>query len=406
VSVKIQGKGETVVEISHLPTDLRERALRSIEETRVAGRDTRHNRSANLQAIRGLIRGEPHYTFGIEGVQRFSFDAVLDMVASITGCSKDPHVTTGGGYISPNSTLQGLEAAAERIATVARRGGTFLLGTGHPGSVLLYYLDLGELIRRWGGQILEPQRGALVPPNLDLDYLHGVAVTTDRNSLMHTHDSRAGQLMLAGTSGVDLMVADHGYAGAAINAGVPVVTLMDTNDPAVAVAQHLGADVIIIPLDDNRPLSCYRPIVGLIEELGAPFASSAAANGMPALAAARAPVSAVAPVAPAAVAPASADLQVAERLVAERVSSAAALDQLIYSFLQGYHDQFIQTHFAPDEVVRTEAHPALDLVIYKRLHDALRWATIEQLRLAQSPFTSEQIVAYLERSGPATRNGQ
>lgn len=75
--------------------ELREVALRCIEETRVAGRDTRHNRSANLQAIRGLVNGEPHYTFGINGVDRFSFDEVLDAIASITKCSTVPRPKPG-----------------------------------------------------------------------------------------------------------------------------------------------------------------------------------------------------------------------------------------------------------------------------------------------------------------------
>ena len=39
---------------------VRARALRRIEETHVAGRDTRHNRLANLQAIRSVVEGDPH----------------------------------------------------------------------------------------------------------------------------------------------------------------------------------------------------------------------------------------------------------------------------------------------------------------------------------------------------------
>lgn len=376
--------------------ELRETALRVIGETRVAGRDTRHSRSTNLQAIRGLINGEPHYTFGIKGVDRYAFDEALRAIASITKCSADPTMTTGGGYISPNSTLTGLEAAAARIATVARQGGRFLVATGHPGSSLLFFIELAALIRHWGGQVLEPQRGAPVPPNLDLEYIRGVAVTSDRISLMHTHDYRAGEIMIDGVAQVDLVVADHGYVGAAVNAKIPAVTTMDTNDPGMAVAKRMGADLTIIPLDDNRPLSCYPPIVRLIEQFGnllvtstVPLAQPPAAVGTPAPAH---------PVPPLALPDnARARLRVAERVVARRVGSTAALDELIYSFVDSYRDQFLQAHFPPDEIERTEDDPALDLVIFKRLHDALRTSIIERLQLTNSSLTPAEIVSYLEQ---------
>ena len=40
----------------------------------------------------------------------------------------------------------------------------------------------------------------------------------------------------------DLVVADHGFAGEAINRDIPTVAVMDTNDPGLAVAK-LGANV-------------------------------------------------------------------------------------------------------------------------------------------------------------------
>src|SRR5918999_6065186 len=96
---------------------IRERALRRIEETHVAGRDTRHNRLANLQAVRSVVEGDPHYTWDIRGVDRFSFEETLEATAAITGCSSDPSVTSGGGYISPAAPPRGREAAAGSIAT-------------------------------------------------------------------------------------------------------------------------------------------------------------------------------------------------------------------------------------------------------------------------------------------------
>jgi hypothetical protein len=249
------------------PAAWRAAALRRIEAANVAGHDTHHSRAMNLEAIRGLLHGDPTYTLGIDTVEHVAFKDALDAVASATGSSPDPDLTTGGSYIAPASTLQGLEQAARRIADVARRGGRFLVATGHPGSLLLFYVEIARIIRGRGGKVVEPARGVWVPPNLTLDYVAGVAVVTDGRGLPHTHDYRAMELMLEDAESIDLVVGDHGYTGAAINAGIPVVTVLDTNDPVPALAHHLGADVTIIPADDNLPPSSYLPLAELIRDL-------------------------------------------------------------------------------------------------------------------------------------------
>jgi hypothetical protein len=353
---------------------IRERALRRIEETHVAGRDTRHNRLANLQAIRSVVEGDPHYTWDIRGVERFSFEEILEAIAAITGCSRDPAVTSGGGYISPAATLSGLEEAAGAIATTARRRGRFLLGTGHPGSLLLYYIRLANLIRSWGGTVLEPALGVQVPPKLDLAYVEGVAVTTDRASVPHSHSHDAMDQMLADAGHVDLVVADHGYASGAIAAGVPVVAVMDTNDPALALAQRLGADLIIIPMDDNRPPATYLPIIETIREFGEHQILGQDE-------------------------PLSLDrerLRAAERYVAERIGPTEGVDELVTGLLEGFHDQLLQVGLTPDEHNRLGSDPYLELAVDRCLHDALHGAVQRRLRVAQPDFDDEQIATYLD----------
>lgn len=249
------------------PPSWRAAALRRIEATNVAGPDTQHSRGMNSEAIHGQLRGSPDSILGIARFERIPFKDVLNAQASVTGYSPSPTVTTGGGYIAPASTLQGLEDAARRIDDVARGGGRFLVATGHPGSLLLFCVELVRHIRSRGGDVLEPARGLWVPPNLTLDYVAGVAVTTDGRSLPHTHDYRAMELLLEDTKSVDLVIADHGYAGAAINADIPVVTVLDPGDPVPAVARRLGADVTIIPADDSLPPSAYLPLIELMREL-------------------------------------------------------------------------------------------------------------------------------------------
>ncbi len=65
------------------------------------------------------------------------------------------------------------------------------------------------------------------------------------------------QSILREAGAADLVVADHGFAGAAVAAGIPTVAIMDTNDPALAVVAGRGADLTVVPMDDNRPLNSY-----------------------------------------------------------------------------------------------------------------------------------------------------
>jgi hypothetical protein len=363
---------------------LRETARKRIEECRLAGQDTRHNRAANLQAVQHVVDHDSHYTWDIRGVDDFSFDEILGTISGITGCSSDPTVTAGGGYISPNATLKALEAASGKIAAVAKRGGSFLLGTGHPGSLLFFYIELARLIREWGGQVRQPAIGENVPPNQELGYIDGVAVTTDRASLMHSHGHRAMDVMIEQASRVDLVIADHGYAGAAINAGIPVIAVMDTNDPALAMAHRLGADVLIVPMDDNRPLGAYLPVIETIRNFGEHFEPEL--RDRPAGEPEREPAQ-----------DADERLNEAEAAVAQRFPAQDGLDELVQGFLQSFRDQLVQSGKETGDQDEAEPDPVCDLVLYARVHDAVH-RSIERLTRVSCPdLDQQQIAGYLDR---------
>ncbi len=42
------------------------------------------------------------------------------------------------------------------------------------------------------------------------------------------------------------------FAGAAINRGIKTIAIHDVDDPGIAVAAHLGCDVLAIPMTDNQ----------------------------------------------------------------------------------------------------------------------------------------------------------
>ena len=69
---------------------------------------------------------------------------------------------------------------------------------------------------------------------------------------------------------VDLVVADHGFAGAAVASGIPTVAIMDTNDPALAVVARRGADLTVVPMDDNRPQNSYSVALEVLKQNSGP----------------------------------------------------------------------------------------------------------------------------------------
>jgi hypothetical protein len=93
-----------------------------------------------------------------------------------------------------------------------------------------------------------------------------VGALGDGASLFHTHSADPMRDVLRELGTVDLVVADHGFAGSAIASGIPTVAIMDTNDPALAVAARRGADLTVIPMDDNRPQNSYVAALEVLKE--------------------------------------------------------------------------------------------------------------------------------------------
>jgi len=57
----------------------------------------------------------------------------------------------------------------------------------------------------------------------------------------------------------DLVFADHGFAGAAIEAGVDTISIADVNDPAPIVAKWQGRTDLVVVMDDNVQPEDYWP---------------------------------------------------------------------------------------------------------------------------------------------------
>jgi hypothetical protein len=159
------------------------------------------------------------------------------------------------------------EAAGERLARAAERAERVVLATGHPAGLSVLYMAVGEILERHGAKLLTPLNGhewnepaATWPArrHRQIRYFRGVAVLTDRASPMHSHSPVAMEKML-GEVTPDLVFADHGFAGAAIERDVETIAIADVNDLAPIVAKAQGRTELVIVMDDNVQPESYWP---------------------------------------------------------------------------------------------------------------------------------------------------
>ena len=232
----------------------------------VVGTNTSHGAENNLHKIDLLTEFDASTTFGMKDLLfGVGSEEAYEAVAHHLGYPPDAEETPGRGSIDPSRTAASLLEAGGRIQATARAGGRIVFGTGHPGALLVYYLGLARWVEGLGGEALVMESQGREEQDVPLDWAGPVAVMGDGASLLHTHDPTLMQHVLRQVGAVDLVVADHGFAGAAVAAGIPVVAIMDTNDPALAVVAQRGVDIQVIPMDDNRPLNFYAATLEVLK---------------------------------------------------------------------------------------------------------------------------------------------
>lgn len=231
----------------------------------ITGAHQSHSRRSTLGKIQPLLDGDPDKTFGLSGMDKHGPSDVLGFMAKLTGCLGDIDCIDFDDYIDPELTLAGIGAAAERLRDHARAGGTLLVATGHPTGMLEHHMRVVDAFAAAGGKIVRPREGEQIPDphkpkrEFEVRYTGGVGCLADWGQLKHTHLSYPMEALLEERPWPEMVFADHGFAGAAIERGIPTVAVMDINDHALAVAWAEGKDVTIVPLDDNRPPRLYEP---------------------------------------------------------------------------------------------------------------------------------------------------
>jgi hypothetical protein len=221
-----------------------------------------------LDNVRGnilmLIEGDPDKQFGLSELPGgMDLDEILDLVAAEAGEAIDHDGRYGPVHIAPEPILAACETTGERLARASRAGESIALATGHPVGLALFYHAVDLLLGGQGAAVPTAARGARwrddrLPHDWFVDYYGGVAMLTDGVEPRHTHRPDAMRRILD-EARPDLVLADHGFAGAAIEAGVETISIADVNDPALIVAKAQGRTEIVIVMDDHVDPAAYWP---------------------------------------------------------------------------------------------------------------------------------------------------
>ena len=232
-------------------------------EAGIAGPEVSHGLDNVLGNIRLLHDGDLDKQFGMSGLQSFDPDAVLMLVGRAAGFEPDGAARTGPVPVNPELVLDACTAVGDRLARAVYRGERAVLATGHPVGLAHLYIEVGRLLRAGGVQMITPADGTMWTESerhhpWQIRYLDHVAILTDTASARHTHQGDAMERMLA-VERPDLVFADHGFAGAAIERGIETLSIADVNDPALVVAQAQGRTETVIVMDDNLAPQDYWP---------------------------------------------------------------------------------------------------------------------------------------------------
>lgn len=219
-----------------------------------------------------LASGDPSVLFGLPSLLPTTVEEVLDALTQLgTWDFANPNGSRGRSWVSPEGFVGRAEAASDRLRVACERGERVFFGTGHPTGPLEMYVRLADSLRDRGANIVRVAEGDAYERyagGAQIRYICDVAAVSMGGDLAHTHSARPMEYLLGSGLSCDLVVGDHGFAGAALTEGIEAVAVVDTNDPALALAWARGMPVWPLLCDDNRPPGSYAPLTRfLIERL-------------------------------------------------------------------------------------------------------------------------------------------
>ncbi|WP_309130216.1 phosphatase [Brevibacterium sp.] len=247
----------------------RSQLARALESARITG-EVATPRENNLAHIHRFLAQERQFDFGVDLTREWDYQSVFALMVDRAGLRPEADYSDGVDTISTDRCLDALEALATAVGDVARAGGTILFATGHPAGMLPVHMAIAAAAEDNGARIIG-QDSVIPVPAIGGDcreinrvwiwHLHGGTPHTHLAEPMHT---LLDDLDRRGGPAPDLVVADHGWAGAAASRGLRTYGYADCNDPALFVAEAQGQIEATVPLDDDVAPYLYQPMIGFV----------------------------------------------------------------------------------------------------------------------------------------------
>lgn len=230
-------------------------------------------RENNLSHIERFLAQERQFDFGVELAREWSEDEVFDLMVDRVGISGDRGFVEGVDTIAADKCLDALDRVRSVLRETVEARGSILFATGHPAGLLPVHQEVAAWAESRGATITGLRVDACsdpvwvgAPVGGDVRRMGRVHVWHQHGGLPHTHFAEPMHALLAalreeGAAAPDLVVADHGWAGAAGTAGIRTVGYADCNDPALFVAEAQGQVEVAVPLDDNVLPQFYDSLI-------------------------------------------------------------------------------------------------------------------------------------------------
>lgn len=230
-------------------------------------------REANLHNIHDFLASSEHQYMGITPAADDTWESVFALMVAKVGINPNRDHLEGQDTISATLCVEALERYGRIFGEVVRARGRILFATAHPAAMPAVYGPLAAAARAAGAEVLSIDGG--IPWDTgDVRTVGEIVMVEQYGGLRHTHRPEPMHLALDQLEAAhradataplpDLIVTDHGMAGAAGTRGYRVIAVGDCNDPAVFVGEAQGLIEVVVPLDDNVPPQAYEPMTRFV----------------------------------------------------------------------------------------------------------------------------------------------
>jgi hypothetical protein len=236
---------------------------RRLLDAKVTGPHLRLGREAVRAGMRALVAGDRRARLGCDDLEGATMDEVGAALRKTHGWDPD----SPRAAIDPDATVAALRVAGDRLHAAATSGARIAVATSRPASLLgLAQWVAGEMAAA-GAPVLTSTTASIDGRGRrELWWVGDVAVVTDGHALLAHDGVPGGDDWLFAVGRPDLVVADRGFAGAALRAGVEVVAWADLDAPALSLAAARGRPVVLVPIDEQRPANAYDVVAAVLAE--------------------------------------------------------------------------------------------------------------------------------------------